>query len=99
MSVGGCSCSAAPASKLYAAENARLKAGFYLSRKCELYNARTMPEFSIEFWVATGIAAFALLVGLAVTLAMDAKTRGEFRVAASCFFLNRFHYSIWNWSP
>jgi hypothetical protein len=47
-----------------------------------------MPEFSIEFWVATGVAIFTLLVGLAVTLAMDAKTKGEFRSAAGCFIIS-----------
>jgi len=46
-----------------------------------------MPEFSTEFWVGTGVALFALVLGLAVTVAMDCKTRGEFRVAVSCFVL------------
>jgi hypothetical protein len=46
-----------------------------------------MPDFSFEFWVATGIAAFTFVLGLGVTLAMDAKTRGEFRFAAGCFLL------------
>jgi hypothetical protein len=46
-----------------------------------------MPALSVEFWVGTGIALFLSVFGLGVTLAMDAKTRGEFRVAAGCFLL------------
>jgi hypothetical protein len=46
-----------------------------------------MHEFSIEFWIGAAIAAFTLVLGLGVTLAMDAKTRGEFRFAAGCFLL------------
>jgi hypothetical protein len=43
-----------------------------------------MPELSIEFW----FAAIALLLGLGVTLAMDAKTKGEFRFAVACFLVS-----------
>jgi hypothetical protein len=44
-----------------------------------------MPDFSVEFWVGTVFAILALVLGLGVTLAMDAKTKGEFRFAVSCF--------------
>jgi hypothetical protein len=44
-----------------------------------------MPDFSVEFWVGTVLAILALVLGLGVTLAMDAKTKGEFRFAVSCF--------------
>src|SRR5689334_9047939 len=33
-------------------------------------------------------AAIALLLGLGVTLAMDAKTKGEFRFAVACFLVS-----------
>lgn len=44
-----------------------------------------MPELSTEFWIATVLAVITLLLGLGVTLAMDSKTKGEFRFAVSCF--------------
>jgi hypothetical protein len=46
-----------------------------------------MPELSVEFWIGFGFAFIALIVGLGVTLAMDARTKGEFRFAAICFIL------------
>src|ERR1039458_2763197 len=47
-----------------------------------------MPDFSSEFWIGTIVAFLALLVGLAVTVAMDARTKGELRFAAACFIVS-----------
>jgi hypothetical protein len=47
-----------------------------------------MPEFSVEFWVGAGLAILTLLLGLGATLAMDAKTKGEFRFAVGCFIIS-----------
>jgi hypothetical protein len=47
-----------------------------------------MPELSTEFWIGTVIAVVTLLLGLGVTLAMDARTRGEFRFAVVCFLIS-----------
>lgn len=47
-----------------------------------------MPEFSVEFWAATVLAVIALLLGVGATLAMDAKTKGEFRFAVGCFIFS-----------
>ncbi len=51
-----------------------------------------MPEFSAEFWAATIVAVvlgtITLLLGLGATLAMDAKTKGEFRFAVGCFIFS-----------
>lgn len=44
-----------------------------------------VPELSTEFWIATIVALVTLALGLGVTLAMDAKTKGEFRFAVGCF--------------
>jgi hypothetical protein len=44
-----------------------------------------MPELPLEFWIGTVVALVALVLGLAVTLAMDAKTKGEIRFIACCF--------------
>jgi hypothetical protein len=58
-----------------------------------------MPEFSTEFWVGTAIAVITLLIGLGVTLAMDAKTKGEFRVAVVSFLVSSLTvaYGIVGW--
>jgi hypothetical protein len=47
-----------------------------------------MPDLSFEFWVATAVAVGLGLLGLGATLAMDAKTKGEFRFAVACFILS-----------
>jgi hypothetical protein len=47
-----------------------------------------MPPLSIEFWIGTAIALVLFVLGLAVTLAMDAKTKGEFRFAVTCFVVS-----------
>ena len=47
-----------------------------------------MGELSIEFWIGAGFALIALVLGVGVTLAMDAKTKGEFRFAVACFVLS-----------
>jgi hypothetical protein len=44
-----------------------------------------MPDLSLEFWIATGIAVLCLLVGVGATIAVDAKTRGEFYFVVVCF--------------
>ena len=53
-----------------------------------------MPEFSAEFWAATVVAVvlalITLLIGLGVTLAIDANTRGEFRFVVGCFIFSAF---------
>jgi hypothetical protein len=52
----------------------------------------SMPDLSFEFWVATAVAVglglITLLLGLGTTLAMDAKTKGEFRFAVGCFIFS-----------
>jgi hypothetical protein len=57
-----------------------------------------MP-FSAEFWVAAAIAAVALVLGLGATIAMDAKTKGEFRFAVGCFIVSAVAicYGIGTW--
>jgi hypothetical protein len=47
-----------------------------------------MPELSLEFWIGTAVAVVALVLGLGVTLSMDAKTKGEFYFAAACFLIS-----------
>ena len=47
-----------------------------------------MPEFSLEFWLASVVAFIALLVGIAVTVAMDTRTKGELRLAVTCFAIS-----------
>ncbi len=47
-----------------------------------------MPELSLEFWIASAIAVIALALGLGVTLAMDAKTKGEFNFAVGSFIVS-----------
>ena len=47
-----------------------------------------MPDLSAEFWIAAVVAAIALLLGIGVTLAMDAKTKGEFQFASVCFLVS-----------
>ena len=47
-----------------------------------------MPSFSIEFWIGMAFAVLALIVGLGVTLGMDARTRGELRFAVTCFLIS-----------
>jgi len=47
-----------------------------------------MPEFSVEFWAAAVLAVITMVLGLGVTLAMDAKTKGEFRFAVGCFVVS-----------
>lgn len=47
-----------------------------------------MPEFSTEFWAASALAILGLVLGLGATLAMDAKTKGEFRFAIACFIFS-----------
>ena len=53
-----------------------------------------MPEFSAEFWAATVVAVvlalITLLIGLGVTLAIDANTRGEFQFVVGCFIFSAF---------
>src|SRR5262249_46348942 len=44
-----------------------------------------MPEFSTEFWVGSALAVVLAGVGVAVAIAMDAKTKGEFIVVAGSF--------------
>jgi hypothetical protein len=58
-----------------------------------------MPEFSVEFWVTMAFAVLALLLGLGVTLAMDARTKGEFRFAVVCFVISAglVAYGIVEW--
>ncbi len=58
-----------------------------------------VPDFSAEFWVASTLAILALLLGLGVTLAMDAKTKGEFRFAVACFLVSAatLVYGIVGW--
>jgi hypothetical protein len=58
-----------------------------------------MPEFSVEFWIGAVIAVVTLVVGLGVTLAMDAKTRGEFAFAVTCFVVSAslVTYGIVEW--
>jgi Leucine-rich repeat (LRR) protein len=46
-----------------------------------------MPDFSLEFWIGFAFAIITLALGLGVTLAMDSKTKGEFRFSAACFLL------------
>lgn len=57
-----------------------------------------MP-FATEFWVATAIAVIALVLGLGATIAMDAKTKGEFRFAITCFLVSAaaIVYGIGTW--
>lgn len=54
---------------------------------------------STEFWIGTAIAVFALVIGIGVTLAMDAKTKGEFRFAVGCFLVSASIalYGIFAW--
>jgi len=47
-----------------------------------------VPELSTEFWIGTAFAALSLVLGLGVTLAMDARTKGEFRFATTCFVIS-----------
>jgi hypothetical protein len=47
-----------------------------------------MPEFSLEFWVGAALAIIALLIGLAVAIGMDAKTKGEFTTVVCCFIIS-----------
>jgi hypothetical protein len=58
-----------------------------------------MPELSTEFWIGAIITGIVSLVGLAVTLAMDARTKGEFRFAVGCFLLSAgaIIYGIEKW--
>jgi Ca2+/Na+ antiporter len=58
-----------------------------------------MPDFSMEFWVGTVVAVITLLVGLGATLAMDAKTKGEFRFSVTCFLVSALTmvYGIVEW--
>jgi hypothetical protein len=46
-----------------------------------------MPDFSLEFLIGSALAIITFGFGLGVTLAMDSKTKGEFRFAAACFLV------------
>jgi len=58
-----------------------------------------MPELSLEFWLGSILAIITLILGLGVTLAMDAKTKGEFRFAVGCFLVSALSviYGIEMW--
>ena len=58
-----------------------------------------MPDLSVEFWIGTAVALITLLLGLGATLAMDARTKGEFRFAVVCFVLSALTvvYGIVGW--
>jgi hypothetical protein len=51
------------------------------------YSSRNVDMFGLshEFWIGTIIALVILLLGVGVTIAMDSKTRGEYRFASGCF--------------
>ena len=57
-----------------------------------------MP-FSTEFWVGTAIAFVLASVGVAVGIAVDAKTKGEFRFVVGCFMTSAaiVVYGIGTW--
>jgi hypothetical protein len=58
-----------------------------------------MPEFSTEFWVGTALSLTLAALAFAVTFAMEAKTKGEFRFAVSCFLISAgiIVYGIERW--
>lgn len=46
-------------------------------------------QFSVEFWIGTVLAVLLFVLGLGVMLAMEAKTKGEFRFAVSFAQISR----------
>src|SRR5664280_887122 len=57
-----------------------------------------MP-FSTEFWVGTAITFVIAVIGVAVAIAMDAKTKGEFGFVVGCFLTSAaiVVYGIGTW--
>lgn len=62
------------------------------------YNPNQMP-FSTEFWVGTAIACVLAFIGVAVSIAVDARTKGEFRFVVGCFLTSAaiVVYGIGTW--
>jgi len=44
-----------------------------------------MPKFSTEFWVGSGLAVVVAIIAAGIAVAVDARTKGEYRFVVTCF--------------
>ena len=71
----------------------------YMILRFILCGGFALDALSTEFWIGTVIAFVLFIIGAGMTLAMGAKSKGEFRFAVGCFSVSAFIviYGIMEW--